>query len=250
MKIANLRPHLRMCSVLCTVALVTACGPRARIPARPAPATLSGAVDDTSLGAQLARSLAPVLFLQRDEWYPLERVVAVVHPQRSMIAYHMLWRDDVNGSWIPFTVPTDQEIMWVGYDSTLAPTYLWTYWHGRILHTPWQSRGPALVSVQWGKHGLLPLGIVESTIPGLQKLNAFYLSTWLSLPDIWLGRLTRRGPMCFCRGYGRYREYTRPVILGDRLDAVLLTEDPNPALEQVFGKPFSRKTRWPAVQPE
>lgn len=235
-----------MYGVLCIVALATACGPRARIPARPAPATLPGAVSDTTVAAQLARSLAPVLFLQRDEWFPLERVVAVVHPQRSVIAYHLLWRDDVHGSWIPFTVPTDQEVVWVGYDSTHAPTALWTYWHGRILQTPWESRGPALVGVQWGKHGSLPLGVVESDLPAMQTLNVFYLLTWLGLPDIWLGRLNRPGPMCFCRSYRRYREYTRPLLLGDRLDAVVRAEDPTPALEQVFGKPFSRKPLWPA----
>ena len=85
----------------------------------------------------LARSLAPVLYLQRDERFPLSRVVAVIHPAKRIIAYHLLWRDDVNGSWIPFTVATDQEIVWVGYDQSGAPTEVWTYWHGTILHTPW-----------------------------------------------------------------------------------------------------------------
>jgi hypothetical protein len=239
-----------MRSVLFLAVFCAACGPRARIPARPAPATLPGAVADSGAVAQLARSLAPVLFLQRDEWFPLERVVAVVHPERAIVAYHLLWRDDVHGSWIPFTVPTDQEVVWVGYDSTHAPRDVWTYWHGKILHTSWRNRGPALIDVQWGKHGSLPRGIVESDLPAAQKLNGFYLFSWLALPDIWLGRLTRRGPMCFCRGYDRYREYTRPMLAGDRLDAILLTADPNAALVAVFGKPFSKKPLWPAAQPE
>ena len=240
-----------MYSVLGLVAFGSACGPRARIPARPSPLSLPGAVADSSDAAQLARSLAPVLFLQRDEWFPLERVVAVVHPRRSVIAYHLLWRDDVHGSWIPFTVPTDQEVVWVGYDSTRAPRDVWTYWHGRILHATWSDRGPAQFNVQWGKHGSLPLGVVESDLPRMQKLNGFYLFSWIGLPDIWLGRLTRRGPMCFCRGYDRYREFTRPMLLGDRLDAILVAEDPNPALAAVFGRPFSRKPSWPeALQPE
>ncbi len=251
MQLRNMRQFLRISSVLVSAALAASCGPRAHIPARPAPASLPGAVADSSAVARLARSLAPVLFLQRDEWFPLERVVAVVHPQRSIIAYHLLWRDDVHGAWIPFTVPTDQEVVWVGYDSTNAPRDVWTYWHGKILHSAWSDRGPAQFGVQWGKHGSLPLGIVESDLPGLQKLNAFYLFSWLGLPDIWLGRLTRRGPMCFCRGYDRYREFSRPMLVGDRLDAVLETEDPNGALVAVFGKPFSRKPLWPvAAQPE
>jgi hypothetical protein len=223
----------------------SACGPRAHIPDVPEPVTLPGAVADSDSAALLARRLAPVLFLQRDEWFPLERVVAVVHPEERVIGYHLLWRDDVHGSWIPFTVPTDQEVVWVGFDSTHAPTQLWAYWHGRVLRTDWRGRGPAMFSVQWGKHGSLPRGVVESDLPARAKLNGFYLFTWIGLPDIWLGRLTRPGPMCFCRGYDRYREFGTPMPLADRIDVVLRTADPNPALVQVFGRPFSKKPRWP-----
>lgn len=195
--------------------------------------------------ASLARSLAPVLFLQRDEWFPLSRVVAVIHPTRRLVAYHLLWRDDVHGSWIPFTVPTDQEIIWVGYDSTGAPTDLWTFWHGKILHTDWRDRGTVTVDVQWGKHGSLPRGVIEKDLPGLQSLNAFYAFTWLGIWDMWLGKLTRPGPGCFCHGYRRFREFTRPLLLGERLDLVVRTEDPKAVLSAVFGKPYSKKRAWP-----
>src|ERR1044071_1272848 len=141
---------------------LAACGPRAHIP--PVPVTVPGALDPTDAGAILARVFAPLLYVQRDELFPLERVVAVLHPTRPIIAYHLLWRDDVNGSWIPFTVPTDQEIVWVGYDSTQAPVEVWTYWHGAILHTPWPRKQVA-IDVQWGKHGSLPRGIRESDLP-------------------------------------------------------------------------------------
>lgn len=193
----------------------------------------------------LASALAPVLYVQRDEWFPLERVVAVIHPTRPVIAYHLLWKDDVNGSWIPFTVPTDEEIIWVGYDSTLAPVELWTYWHGTLLRTDWRQRGTVAIDVQWGKHGSLPHGLKESDLPAFKKLNAFYAFTWLSLPDIWLGNLTRRGPWCFCRGYGRYRDFSRTLPLSGRLDATVRTEDPRAALTVVFGKPYSKKIPWP-----
>jgi hypothetical protein len=223
-----------------------ACGPRARIPPRPAqPEALPGAVAPSDAGAQLARSLAPVLFLQRDEWFPLERVVAVLHPSKRIIAYHLLWRDDVHGSWIPFTVPTDEEVIWVGYDSTGAPTELWTFWHGSILHTPWSERGGVVIDVQWGKHGSLPRHIIESDLPGIKKLNDFYAFHYLGIFDMWLGKLTRPGPGCFCHGYGRYREYTEPLLLGDRIDAVARAEDATSMLAAVFGKPYSRKRAWP-----
>ena len=64
--------------------------------------TIPGALEATDSGAVLA----PLLYAQRDEWFPLERIVAVVHPTRRVIAYHLLWKDDVHASWIPFTVPT------------------------------------------------------------------------------------------------------------------------------------------------
>jgi hypothetical protein len=195
--------------------------------------------------AKLARTLAPLLYLTPDEWFPLERVVAVVHPTRPVIAYHLLWRDDVHGSWIPFTVPTDQEVVWVGYDPSGAPTDLWTYWHGTLLHSNWRDKGQVTVDVQWGKHGSLPHGVIESDLPFGKKLNGFYASAWLGIWDIWLGRLTRPGPLCYCHGYGRYRQFTKPMFLGDRLDAIVRLDDPTPVLAAVFGAKFSKKTRWP-----
>lgn len=207
--------------------------------------SLPGALDSSSADAQLARALAPVLWLQRDEWFPLERVVAIVHPDRRVIAYHLLWRDDVHGSWIPFTVPTDQEVAWVGYDSTGAPTELWSYWHGYVLKTDWRGRGVPEIDVQWGKHGSLPRAVVQSDLPNTRTLNLFYLFTWVGLPDTFLGRLTRPGPICFCHGYGRYREFSRPLLVGERIDVVARTADPKELLAAVFGRPFSKKRYWP-----
>src|SRR5258706_15537018 len=65
----------------------TACGPHAHIPTRPS--TVPAAVDSTGPGALLARRLAPVLYIQRDEAFPLSRVVAVLDPDRPIIAYHL-----------------------------------------------------------------------------------------------------------------------------------------------------------------
>lgn len=222
----------------------TGCGPRANIPPRPVSLALPGVLSADDDGARLARSLAPVLFLQRDESFALERVVAVLHPAERIVAYHLLWRDDAHGAWIPFTTATDQEIVWVGYDTTGAPERLWTYWHGKVLHTEWRDRGTVLVDVQWGKHGSLPRNVVESDLPAFGKLNGFFLFTWLGIWDIWLGTLTRPGPSCFCRGYGRYREFTKPLVLGERIDVVARLESPRQVLSAVFGK-YSRKDPWP-----
>ena len=231
--------------VLGCAIVAAACGPRAHIPPRPPqPDILGTAIAVTDPGARLARSLAPVLFVQRDEFFPLERVVAVLHPTRQIIAYHLLWRDDVHGSWIPFTVPTDQEIVWVGYDSTGGPTDLWTFWHGTILHTPWSQRGTVTINVQWGKHGSMPRGMIESDLPGIKKLNDFFAFHYLGIWDMWLGKLTRPGPGCFCHSYRRYREYVEPIMVGNRIDAIARSENPKDILLAVFGR-YSRKRLWP-----
>ena len=224
-----------------SLGLASACGPRAHVPARPV--TVPHALEPADSMARLARRLAPLLYLQRDEWFPLTRAVAVVHPTRRIIAYHLLWRDDAHGSWIPFTVPTDQEVVWIGYDESGAPTDMWTYWHGKTLHTPW--RGTPAVDVQWGKHGSLPRGIIESDLPPFQTLNAFYAFHYIGIADILLGRLTRPGPSGFFHSYRRYRDFSRLIVLGDSLDVVVLTAQPREQLEAVFGKPFSRKPAWP-----
>jgi len=229
-------------SVGLALAFLTACGPHAHIPLRPT--NLPGALAPSDEGALLARRLAPVLYLQRDETFPLSRAVAVLHPALRIIAYHLLWRDDVHGAWIPFTVPTDEEVLWVGYDTTYAPTDLWTYWHGSILHTSW-PRSQVAVDVQWGKHGSLPRNVRQSDLPRPKSLNFFYAMTIFGEPDILLGDINRKGPLCFCHGYGRYRQFTRPILLAEKLDVIVRTADPKEVLQEVFGNKFSDKHQWP-----
>lgn len=221
--------------------LVSACGPRAHIPVRPA--TLASALAPSDSGGALARRLAPLLYLHRDEMFPLSRAVAVLHPEHRLIAYHLLWRDDVHGSWIPFTVPTDQEVVWVGYDRTGAPTDVWTYWHGLILHTPW-PRSQVAINIQWGKHGSLPRGMRESDLPRSHKLNFYYAAAYFLLPDILLGDVQRKGPLCFCGSYRSYRDFSRPLLLAEKLDLVVRSANPHESLLAIFGG-YSMKPLWP-----
>jgi hypothetical protein len=225
--------------------LLASCGPIAHIPSRPAPESLPGALAATDPDAVLARTLAPTLYLQRDESFPLSRVVAVVHSASHVVAYHLLWRDDAYGAWLPFTVPTDEEVVWVGYDSTSgAPTDVWTYWHGKELHVPWTHR-PVEIDVQWGKHGSIPRGMPLGEIPKTRSMNFFYAATIFGVPDLLLGRIQRKGPICFCHGSRRYREFTRVLPVADRLDGVVRPERAREALGAVFGVPYSNKRLLP-----
>ena len=219
-------------------------GPRANIPRWSADLTIPGALAPADSQARLAATLAPVLYLHRDETFQLSRVVASVHPTRRVIAYYLLWSDDVHGAWVPFTVPTDQEIVWVGYDSTFAPTEVWTYWHGEILHASW-ARQQVAIDVQWGKHGSLPRGMIATDLPLSRRLRFFYMATLFGIGDILLSDLNREGPLCFCHGFRRYLEFNRPVLLAPRLDAVVATSNPAPALAAVFGAHYSMKPQWP-----
>ena len=237
-----MRNKTRVCVIAATTALA-ACGPRAHIPQRPAIVPGAVRVDDSA--SILAHSLAPTLFMQRDEPFTLERVVAVVHPQHRVIAYNLLWRDDAHGAWLPTEDPTDQEVFWVGYDSTGAPVELWTYWHGTILHTDWRNKGQAAIDVQWGKHGSLPRATRLTDLPWSRSLDIYYVLTWIGLPDYWLGNIKRRGPWCFCHGYQRYASFTDALALGPRIDVVVRTTNPGPSLRAIFGEDYARKPYWP-----
>ena len=223
---------------------ISACVPRVTLPELSNGALARVAADDST--RTLAVALAPLLHVQRDEPFPLLRVAAVVHPTRPVIAYHLLWQHDVNGQWMPWTKPSDEEEIWVGYDPTThAATDLWTYWHGSVLHTSWRDKGPPAVDVQWGKHGSLPHRVIESDLPRFKSLNAFYAVEFFLLPDIWIGKLAHGGPWGFFHDYGRYRAFDRPVPLTDRLDVVLRADDPRDALHLIFGAKYSNKVHWP-----
>lgn len=239
------RTSQRRRSLALVVALavaLAACGPRTHFPVLPA--ALPDSVTATDSAARLARELAPVLYLQRDESFPLERAVAVLHPTRRVIAYYLTYQHDLAARWSPFSQGPDEEEFWVGYDATLAPTDLWTYWHGTILHANWRGKGQLGVNVQWGKHGSMPRGMPIDELPRWQSLQIFYAMTY-AFPDLWFGRLSSRGPLCFCRSFARYQEFTRPIILGARLTAIGRTADPDSLLSIVFGRRYAHKPYWP-----
>jgi hypothetical protein len=228
--------------VIALAASLTACGPRTHFPTLPPNLPNSLAPSDSA--AMLARDLAPILYLQRDESFPLERTVAVLHPSRRVIAYYLTYRHDLAARWSPFSQGPDEEEIWVGYDATLAPTDLWTYWHGDILHANWRGKGELGVDVQWGKHGSLPRGMAPSALPRDKSLEIFYAMTY-DFPDLWFGRLSSPGPLCFCHSFARYQEFTRPIVLGARLTAIGRTADPDALLTAVFGRRYAHKPYWP-----
>lgn len=113
--------------------------------------------------AQRVRVLkfAPRLMLVKGEYFPLKDIVAIVHPERPVIAYHLFWEDDLG--FPSDNDPCDHEIVWIEYDpATDKLVRVWTYWHGRIVTTDEATAeanshgGRPWIGVQWGYHGSVP----------------------------------------------------------------------------------------------
>lgn len=111
----------------------------------------------------VARRFAPRLYIVPSEPFELEDFAVVIHPQKSIVAYHLFWDDDID--YPEDNDPTDHEVIWVEYDPvTLEVTAVYAYYHGQIL-APGEAVGEAeanggrpRINVQWGKHGSLPVG--------------------------------------------------------------------------------------------
>ncbi|MEW5979201.1 MAG: hypothetical protein AB1898_25685 [Acidobacteriota bacterium] len=120
--------------------------------------------DPTPRQRQMAFRFAPRLFLTANEPFELKDFVAILHPTRNLIAYHLFWDDDID--FPDDNDPCDHEIVWVEYDPDKSSlTGIITYFHGRLLRSDpvavaeaLANQGRPRVLVQWGKHGSMPFG--------------------------------------------------------------------------------------------
>src|SRR5262245_32289389 len=119
---------------------------------------------------QVARRFAPRLYLNPTEFFPLKDFAVIMHPTERLIAYHFFWEDDID--FPEDNDPCDHELIWVKYsaDKSSIENVL-TYFHGRILEGGEAAIDDARahgmrprVSIQWGKHGSLPVGWEGLTI--------------------------------------------------------------------------------------
>lgn len=127
--------------------------------------------------ADLVLKLAPELYLVESEPFVLQDCVAVIHPEKPLIAYHLFWESDWHSP--NDDRPCDHEIIWVGYDpQTLELTGVWSYFHEYIITTAAalteakEHQNRAQAYVQWGLHGTLLAG-------GLNALTV----TWSESPS-------------------------------------------------------------------
>lgn len=110
---------------------------------------------------ELARRFLPDVFVTPNEPFELKDLVVVLHPSEPLIAYHLVWQDDID--FLTDNDPGDHEIVWIRYNTDDRKTVerAWAYWHGKFpcseaaLDRANGADARIKVSVQWGKHGSL-----------------------------------------------------------------------------------------------
>lgn len=197
----------------------------------------------------------PRLFVTPTEYFPLEDAVAVLHPTRPLVGYHLFWGDDID--YPGDGEPSDHEVIWVAYDQTsLQVTAVYAYFHGHLLTTMTAAadanrhHGRPWIGVQWGKHGSLLLG--------WEALDAESIA-W-AMHDAY-DRLREEGrldldhpsaqdwPRRFAGSWDEFVDFSIQVDPRPSLGAegrILVSRWPNAAIDRdVLAQPFCPKIDWP-----
>ncbi len=164
----------------------------------------------------LVHRFAPKLFLHAEEPYGIIAVIPVCHPEKPIIAYHVFFEHDAvlfgGGA-------SDHEIVWVQYDPvTLKTTNVFALWHRTVIRTDIcvldakaSGQRPSIM-VQWGQHGMLPLGweSLLSVRPRLEFRFHYNLVHHLNhMPKIG----SRKSAVVFEGSYEEYKRFPQTVDL-------------------------------------
>jgi len=202
-----------------------------------------------------ALHFAPRLHLNRTEPSRLLAVMAVLHPGKPLIAYHIFFDDDILLS--GRGKQADHEIVWVEYDPvTWKIAGVAALWHRTILRT--QSclldakagdQRPQ-IEVQWGQHGMLPLGwqSIKQARPRLELMAHYEIARYLN-------RLPKASPnepaVTFDGSYADYLTFEKALDTTDYIEesGVCVTEDPHGFLTERIASSFTQKKNWPDDPP-
>ena len=206
----------------------------------------------------LIMKFAPRLQTVPGEFFPLKDIVAVIHPDRPIIAYHLFWDDDID--FPADNEPADHEIVWVEYDpSSKVVTQISAYLHGYIAHGEGAAEdanthgGRPWIGVEWGKHGSLPWDAADGAEGAGQVLH----HNWTALHT--QGRqkqdhpLSRGWPLKFTGDFAAYKDFSvavdpRPLLAERKL--IIVSRWPNAVINQhCLRYNFAPKTEWPWLQP-
>jgi hypothetical protein len=182
--------------------------------------------------AQLAlvEKYAPRLHHVAGEFFPLQDIVAIIHPEKPLITYRLLWEDDLG--FPSDNDPCDHEIVWIEYDPADGDvTRVSTYFHGTIL-SPADAvaeanahGGRAWIGVEWGFHGSVPWQGLEAAHDPLHRHWQRAVAGRSGPPD----PLARGWPERFVGSFEDYVQFPVP-------------DDPRPLLRE---RALVWVSRWP-----
>lgn len=200
----------------------------------------------------LALRFAPRLYINPTEPYQIRDLIVFIHPQRPLIAYHLLWEDDSIGAILGRE--SDHEIAWIEYDPiSLKLVDVWVLWHRGILHTHQSAieakshnQRPQLF-VQWGQHGMLPVGWdkLPTARPKAELRIHFIISK-----SIQVGQYTGSKNIDSLKFQGDYSDYLTFSELVDsrqyiHLKKVIVGADSNAIIPLMVSYTVTQKQPWP-----
>ncbi len=202
----------------------------------------------------LARQFAPRLLLVAGEFFPLKDIVAILHPDKPLIGYHLFWEDDLG--FPSDNDPCDHEVVWVEYDpATRRATRVSTYWHGRIVSTEAAATdanshgGRPWIGVEWGFHGSVPWQAL-GTVPEVDRiLRDHWDKAHHRMKNQTPDPLARGWPREFAGDFAAFTKWTVPFdprpMLRER-GLVFVSRWPNATLNRwALRYNFAAKTEWP-----
>jgi len=200
----------------------------------------------TEVEKNLIISVAPDLLKIKDEPFILRDAIAVHHPTKPIIAYHLMWGDDID--FPADNDPVDHEVVWVSYSiDSLKPTFIHTYFHGQILTI--KAPQEPLIGIEWGKHGSIPLLENNQISKGLSGLK----KNWQRLNERGIRKpkhpFSNQWPKKFPGTFEDYLEFKHPENLVKHLKSknmMIKGKWANAIIDQIFlPYNFSAKMEWP-----
>ncbi len=211
-------------------------------------------VTPTAAQRDLVRLFAPRLNLVPREFFPLKDIVAIIHPEKPIIAYHLFWEDDLG--FPSDNDPCDHEVVWIEYDpATRRVTRVHTYWHGRIVSPEAaiadanSHSGRAWIGVEWGFHGSVPFG-ARGTIQAVDDtLRSHWERAHNPPKDKPRDPLARGWPTEFAGDFAAFTTFSvaydpRPMLR--ERDLVYVSRWANATINRYCLRyNFAAKTEWP-----
>jgi hypothetical protein len=204
----------------------------------------------------LVLKFAPRLHNVPNEFFPLKDVVAILHPDKPVIAYHLFWDDDLG--FPSDNDPCDHEVVWVEYEpTTQRVTRVWTYWHGRIVSTDAAAAdanahgGRPWIGVEWGFHGSIPWEAKGSVKVVDDILRDHYRSARTGLKARPIDPLARGWPTEFVGDFAAFTTFSVPndprPMLRER-DLIYVSRWANATINRYCLRyNFAAKTEWPSL---